>query len=305
LTDLIRSIGRQLAHLIHFLVAVLRKFRANKGILLAGGVGYNTLLSIIPLFILVALGLSHIIEPDQLVQSITHELRFIVPGHADRLAAAIARFLEQRNVFGSVVLFVLLFFSSIAFRTFESALEIIFDTPGSDRHFLVSFLLPYAFVALLGLSVIALTAVTAVLESLAGERLRWFQYTIEIPAISNSVIYALSFLGLIAIFTVLYKTVPAARVSGRNAAIGAVFAAVLWEAVRGTIVWYFANISVVNLVYGSLTTVVIVLLTMEVASVILLLGAQVIAELERNAARGDPWYGDIDSFEPPSDDPPS
>lgn len=296
MTDLIRSIGRVLARLIHFLVAVLRKFRANKGILLAGGVGYNTLLSIIPLFIIVALGLSHIIEPDQLVSTINHELQFVVPGHADRLAEAITQFLEQRNVFGTVVLFVLLFFSTIAFRTFESAMEVIFESPGSDRHFLVSFLLPYAFVVLLGLTVIALTAATAVLEALAGQTLQWFQYTVEIPEISGAVLYILSFFGLIAIFTALYKALPPTNVSTGHAVIGAVFAGALWEVVRGTIVWYFTNISVVNVVYGSLTTVVIVLLTMEVASVIVLLGAQVIAQLERNAARGDPWYGEMESW---------
>lgn len=35
-----------------------------------------------------------------------------------------------------------------------------------------------------------------------------------------------------------------------------------------------------NVVYGSLATVVIALLTLETAAIILLLGAQVIAELE-------------------------
>jgi len=280
---------------MHFLVAVLRQFRGNKGILLAGGVGYNTLLSIVPLFIIVALGLSHIIEPGQLVGTIHHELQFIVPGHADRLAEAINRFVEQRNLVGTVVFLVLLFFSTIAFRTFETAMEVIFESRGSDRHFLVSFLLPYAFVALLGVTVIALTAATAVLEGLAGQTLQWFQYTLEVPEISDGVLYVLSLFGLVALFTALYKAIPPAEVATRHAVIGAVFAGALWEVVRSFVVWYFTSISVVNVVYGSLTTVVIVLLTMEVASVIILLGAQVIAELERNAAKGEPWHGDMDS----------
>jgi len=48
-------------------------------------------------------------------------------------------------------------------------------------------------------------------------------------------------------------------------------------------------VSLVNVVYGSLATVVIVLLTLETAAIILLLGAQVIAELEprRPAAPGE------------------
>jgi uncharacterized BrkB/YihY/UPF0761 family membrane protein len=39
----------------------------------------------------------------------------------------------------------------------------------------------------------------------------------------------------------------------------------------------------VNLIYGSFATAVVALLTTEAASLILLLGAQVIAELERKA----------------------
>ncbi len=56
--------------------------------------------------------------------------------------------------------------------------------------------------------------------------------------------------------------------------------------------FYFANLSFVNVVYGSLATLIVVLLTLEIGAVILLLGAQVIAELEHNARRGLPWYVD-------------
>ncbi len=57
-------------------------------------------------------------------------------------------------------------------------------------------------------------------------------------------------------------------------------AATLWELVRGVLLWWFSNVSLVNVVYGSLATIVILLLTLEAAAIIVLLGAQVIAELE-------------------------
>ena len=43
----------------------------------------------------------------------------------------------------------------------------------------------------------------------------------------------------------------------------------------------------VNLIYGSFATAVVALLSIEVAAVILLLGAQVIAELERRTYYAD------------------
>jgi uncharacterized BrkB/YihY/UPF0761 family membrane protein len=56
---------------------------------------------------------------------------------------------------------------------------------------------------------------------------------------------------------------------------------VLWEATRRVLVWYFENLSMVSVVYGSLATTIIAFLSAETAAVIVLLSAQVIAEYER------------------------
>jgi uncharacterized BrkB/YihY/UPF0761 family membrane protein len=63
---------------------------------------------------------------------------------------------------------------------------------------------------------------------------------------------------------------------------------VLWELTRRVLVWYFARLSMANLIYGSMAAVVVVLLTLEAAAVILLLGAQVIAEIDRVRVWCDP-----------------
>jgi uncharacterized BrkB/YihY/UPF0761 family membrane protein len=69
--------------------------------------------------------------------------------------------------------------------------------------------------------------------------------------------------------------------------IGGFVAAVLWEITRHLLVWYFSTLSFVNVVYGSLATAVIVLLSFEAAALILLFGAQVIAEFERCSPDAD------------------
>ena len=74
---------------------------------------------------------------------------------------------------------------------------------------------------------------------------------------------------------------PVGRLSFRHALIGGTTAALLWEATRHVLVWYFSTISQIQLVYGSLTTAIAVLLSVEIGAIVLLLGAQVIAEYER------------------------
>lgn len=64
------------------------------------------------------------------------------------------------------------------------------------------------------------------------------------------------------------------------------------EISRHMLVWYFATLSQVSVVYGSLTTAIAVLLSLDIAATLLLLGAQVISEYER--------IGRIDQDAPPS-----
>ena len=82
------------------------------------------------------------------------------------------------------------------------------------------------------------------------------------------------------------------RISPRRRAVvgGSGGGYTLWEATRLVMMYYFLNVSFVNAIYGSLATIIVLLISLEVGSIILLLGAQVIAELERSDRAGVPWH---------------
>ena len=94
-------------------------------------------------------------------------------------------------------------------------------------------------------------------------------------------LYLLGFAGEVFVLTSIYMVMPVGRLAWRHALIGGVTAAVLWEITRHVLVWYFATLSQVSVVYGSLTTAIVVLLSLEIAATLLLFGAQVISEYER------------------------
>jgi membrane protein len=75
-----------------------------------------------------------------------------------------------------------------------------------------------------------------------------------------------------------------------RALIGGLAAAALWRLTAVFMVYFFTNLSMVNVLYGSLASIIVVLLSLEIAFVILLLGAQVIADLEASVTAGLPWY---------------
>src|ERR1700694_3786084 len=62
-----------------FALAVVKQFRANQGVLLAGAVAYYTLLSLVPLLILILLALSHVVDEERLLVTLRASLEFVVP----------------------------------------------------------------------------------------------------------------------------------------------------------------------------------------------------------------------------------
>ncbi len=283
LENILRRPGR-------FALRVLGGFRRNQGMLLAGAVAYHMLLSVVPLFALLLVVLSNLYSTEALVETLSQNLRFMVPAATDNLADQIGSFVGNKEVVGWVGILVLLFFSTLGFTVLENAMSVIFfhRVAVQRRHFLVSAIIPFLFILLIGVGLLLITIISGVLQALEGTTLELFGHVWEVRGINATGLYLLGVLGLVLLLSALYLVMPVGQIALRHAVIGGAVAAVLWELTRHLLVWYFSTLSFVNLVYGSLATAVVVLLSFEAAAIILLLGAQVIAEFERcGLDRGD------------------
>lgn len=286
------NVGALAGRFWRFARDVLGAFGRNRGLLLAGGVAYNAMLSMVPLCAIALVGLSAFFPREKLLGTVRAELEVMVPGHVEAIVGTVTSLLDSRDVISVVLVAVLLFLSSLAFRMVEDAFAVLFAVPeGSDtRPFWLRALVPYAFVLVLTLGLFGLTAATSVLEALISRAEALTGWGIAAGEGTAWLLRVAGLLGSGLLFSALYAVLPQ-RPIGRHRALSAGFgAALLWEAVRHVLVWYLGTISLVGAVYGSLATVVVVLLTLEVAAVILLLGAQAIAVLELRAearARGE------------------
>jgi YihY family inner membrane protein len=275
-----------------FFLRTLKAFRANQGLLLAGSVAYYALLSILPLLMLIVIALSHVVEETELLLTLNRYLEWIVPSQSESILAELSKFLKDRHFIGWVLLLTMLFFSSLAFTALENAMSVIFihRVAIHRRHFLISAFLPYVYILSLGVGILLITVVSGALQVLGEERIRLLGYAWSLGGVSGLLLYLLGFVGEVMLLTSIYLVMPVGRLSLRHALIGGVTAAVLWEITRHLLVWYLASLSQVSIVYGSLTTTIIVLLSLEVGAILLLYGAQVIAEYEHvtNAERDVP-----------------
>lgn len=268
-----------------FLVQTLKAFRANQGMLLAGAVAYYALLSIVPLLILIVIALSHVVDQRTLLDALAHLLQWLVPGQASAMVRELANFLEHRAVIGWVLLVTMVFFSSLAFTVLENAMSVIFvhRVAVRRRHFLWSALLPYCYILSLGVGLLIVTLVSTGLQAIGASGVVIFGQHISLQGLSRVLLYLLGLAGEIFVLTSIYLVMPVGRPTLRHALLGGITAALLWEITRHVLVWYFATLSQVSVVYGSLTTAIVILFSLEWLATLLLFGAQVIAQYEHGS----------------------
>ncbi|MEA1889071.1 MAG: YihY/virulence factor BrkB family protein [Pseudomonadota bacterium] len=258
---------------LQFIRQVAKGFRANQGFLLSGAIAYYTLLSIIPMMALILVVLSQFKESQELLEVLREYLVLVTPGQTDAVINQIHVFLQNSKAIGVLGFVLLLFFSSFAFTALENAMSVIFFHRVSikRRHFLVSAVIPYIYILLLAIGLFVVSVVSGYLRSH-----EWSQGVME-----NFSIYLLGISGEVVLLTSLYLVMPVGRLSLQHALIGGVTAAILWEITRHVLVWYFSTLSLVNVIYGVFSTAIVILISLEAAAIIVLLGAQVIAEYER------------------------
>jgi YihY family inner membrane protein len=267
---------------------VWRDFKRNQGFLLAGAIAYYTLLSIVPLSILGLIVLSHYIEEGVLFHTLSTYIELIIPGYATTLTEQAGVFIEHGKSVGTFVFLAMLFFSSIAFGVLESAMSVIFSHRFRNprRHFLLSAIIPYIYIFLIGLGVLLVSFIAGAIDTHDGRPLVIFGWSLDRAGISVFALYLIGIFGEVLLLTSFYLVMPLVRITFRHALMGGMVATVLWEITRRVLVWYYSVVSSVNLIYGSFATSVVALISMEAIAVIILLGAQVIAEVERRNSSG-------------------
>jgi membrane protein len=160
------------------------------------------------------------------------------------------------------------------------------------RHFLLSALLPFGYIVFIVAAMFVETFVFANLLAFGRENVAFLGHTWSLGGFARLLAYLGGVAVEILLISSIYFFMPVGRISPSHALIGGATACLLWEIIRHVLAWYFDTLSQVSAVYGSLATVIIVLLILEIAATLLLLGAQVIAVYES--------IGQVDARAPPA-----
>ena len=285
----VRIVARRV---VSFVGRMVRRFLGHHGLVLASAIAFDTLLSVVPALALGLVVTSYVVDPEEVKAMIASQLDVLIPGAVATIVEAYTTIVEQRGAAGGFVMVALLIFGAMAFRTMREALAIVFDSPPPEKkeRKLLRAVVPLLYVLLIGLGILVGTVIMVILDTLPPEGLEVLGIDVASRATVSAIGRLVSFLLLVLFFSSFYRYLSPRLPPARLSLLGGLFAASLWELTRRVLIWYFGQISMVGVVYGSLASVIVLLVSLEIAAVIVLLGGQLIAEVERSSRAGLPWY---------------
>ncbi|MGD9934271.1 MAG: YihY/virulence factor BrkB family protein [Dehalococcoidia bacterium] len=261
-------------------VRAAKGYGADHCAVFAGGVTYFALVSLFPLTLFAMSVTGFVFQDSAEQQKLVDNLLDALPidqasGRGD-LEDVIGAVVDARGTLGIIGLLGAAYSASALFGAVRTSLNGVFKAE-QKRPFFAAKAIDLAqvlvFTVLLLLSVgvtFGIAFAQRFSEDLFGEDAGW------ITGRTLSLAYALVPIGVsVMVFILLYTIVPARKVGRRNALIGGVVAAVLFEALKVGFAQYVANFGNYDATYGTLGFVIVLLVFFNFSAQVMLLGAEV------------------------------
>lgn len=276
----IRQYGRQAAQKANELsrgwlgilwTAIQQTLRMDTSIM-ASAIAYFSLFSLFPLILLsisiASFGLGPAFAMDEHI--IVQRLEFIAPALGQLLGNNIDQIIRARGSVSSVALVSLIWSSSSVFYALTHALNDIWHAKESSAAWKQR--------GLAILFVLAFVGPTLFLFSLAGSVLASLRFWLPdlILPFTEWISTALTILLDITMFMAIFMSLPHGGSTWREIVPGAVSAGLLWEAAKKIFIAFVATyISISNLVYGTVATIIAFLFWAYIGSLVFIFGAYV------------------------------
>jgi membrane protein len=279
-----RGLGGWLRALGQTALQVAKDFMQDNAPQWGAAIAYFTLLSLFPLLLTAVSLAAYFVDPLWAIDRATRLLGDFLPGSQIEIANILKETIEARGPVSLLSTAVLLWTGSRVFGAVTQALNIVYD---ADE--------PYGFLGRviieLGMSVSIGVLFVVALASRLLLRLAW-ERLLFAPA-DASALFRLAeatvpVLMLLLAFYLIYQYVPRRRVRWPAAFVGAALAVVLFMVARPLFLGYLERFARFNLIYGSITIVIVTIVWAWVVAMILLLGGEVASHVQAMIIEGRP-----------------
>ena len=242
---------------------------------LAANISFYALLALIPIgMMMVSIAGYFLGGSESAFQKIVVMAGRIIPFGQELFEANLQSVLDQRSSLGIVGVLFLVFIATLLVGAVERALDIVFKSE-KRRHFLHSHLLGIAIIFLVTL-LFALPTMAQILEVLF-ERYG-FQFPLSELMIGKIFFLVMSFSAYLLITVII----PNKKVYLRYASVGGIVFAIGTAVTKFLFRWYMSvAMQRYNVIYGSLTAVVLLVIWIYYFSVVSLFTAELVNELQK------------------------
>jgi membrane protein len=252
----------------------LREFGKDEGLDRAGAMAYYALLSIFPLLLGLISLLGFLLPSEAVRRAVSEALTQVLPGSSQLIQQNLDDIIRLRGVTGIIGLLALIWSGSSLFAAVGRAIDHAWDITRRRKLYIRKLReigMVFGGGLLFLLSMAASTAISF-FGRLESSLFFW------IVALGTR---AAAFLLVLLVFLLIYKTVPNTRTTWHVAWPGALLAAVFFEVGRSFFIFYLTRFANFQMVYGSLASVIVLLVWVYVSAVIMLLGVEFNSEYAR------------------------
>lgn len=254
------------------LIQTFRETVQNQGQDLAATIAFWSFFSIFPLLIGVLSLAGYLLESAQLQSRIYEVVNDLFPGSAVLVRDNLEAVVHYRGTLTWVGIGGLLWTSAKGFGAITRAVNRALDA--KPTHFYLLLEARYVFMAF-AVSILMITSIsiTVAIEIVLHPSLlsRLGLGSVEIPRLQG---WTLSLLLVFLIFALIYKLAPYVNVQWHQVLPGALLAALLFELVKSAFVLYLDRVAHFEAMYGSLSSIIALLLWLYLSALILILGAE-------------------------------
>jgi membrane protein len=264
--------------IIDMIYRVFHNFSRHDGSHMAAGVAYYAVFSIFPLALATISIAGIILEANDVKQRVLEFLeRNVGIGSEELVTSNIDALLDARGTIGFLAVVTLFWASRAVFGAVHRVMNRAWLVVEPPRFWVSQTAQLGSAIGIATLFILSATigpvgrAIASQNETLFGVIVPW------------SALFTLLPLGIsLVLFFFIYRFVPDANQRWRDAVPAAITATVLFEGAKYGFAFFLGNLSRLDVIYGSVTTVVVLMLFLYIVSIILVFGAELSSEYNRS-----------------------
>jgi membrane protein len=265
-------------HTLYFLIKKsFSLFNDNNGLKLSASLSYYTVFSIIP-FLIILISLAGIFLGKKEVEGkVFAQISKLAGNEGAVQVREIMRNIQQSHhgTIGSIIGFIILLIgASGVFSEIQESINHIWTVDNKPKQswskYVIKKLLSFSLIAGMSFILMVSLLVNAALDIFSAQLNKRFpDYSVHLFYVLNIAIIIVVITGL---FAIIFKVLPNAIISWKDAMAGAIFTAILFIAGKFLIGFYLGNSSI-GAMYGAAASILIFMLWVYYSSIILYLGA--------------------------------